>query len=155
MVRKYPARQIPHSVAPSRDEKPGPRTSQDAHDDEPGAPVYLPASQASQSKAPSALNDPTSHVSHPDLSLEDFLPAVQDEHDDEPVASVYLPASQASQEAWPVVPCAEPEGQTVQVKEPGLEAKDPDEHDWHTIVASVGVKSPTGQALQLVAPVRT
>ena len=106
MVRKYPARQIPHSVAPSRDEKPGPRTSQDAHDDEPGA-------------------------------------------------SVYVPASQASQEAWPVAPCAEPAGQTVQFEEPGLEAKNPDEHDWHTIVASVGVKSPTGQALQLVAPVST
>ena len=125
------------------------------HDDEPMASVYLPASQASQSKAPSALNVPASHVSHPDLSLRDFLPAAQDAHDDEPGVSVYLPASQASQEAWPVAPCAEPEGQTVQFEEPGLEAKDPDEHDWHTIVASVGVKSPTGQALQLAAPVST
>ena len=120
-----------------------------------GALLAKPGAHRVQLKAPSALNDPASHVSHPDLSLEDFLPAVQDEHDDEPGASVYLPASQASQEDWPVAPCAEPEGHTVQFEEPGLEAKDPDAHGWHTTVASVGVKSPTGQALQLAAPVST
>jgi len=65
------------------------------------------------------------------------------------------PAVQLSHRAWPVALCAEPAGQIEQLEAPALEAKDPDEHNWHTIVASVGVKSPTGHALQLVAPAST
>ena len=72
-----------------------------------------------------------------------------------PAAEANLPASHGSQEAWPVDPWADPAVHAVQLEEPSLEAMYPAEQDWHTIVDSVGVKRPMGQALQLVAPVST
>jgi len=101
--------------------------------------LACPAPQLLQDEAPPKLKVPAEH----NAQVVDAL------------AAVYFPASQGSHEAWPVAPCAEPAEQPVQLVEAVLEAKDPDEQDWHTIVASVGVKSPTGQALQLVAPEST
>ena len=116
---------------PTDEVKPGSISLQYWQLEDPLAGAYLPTSHASQLEAPSELNDPASHVSHPELSREDFFPAAQDLHDDDPDTSVYLPTSHASHDNWPVAPCDDPAGHEEQFAEPSTEVKVPDEHAEH------------------------